>query len=488
MKKKINFLLVALSCFILLCLYWVRITYDDFKIEQLIFQLKVNQNGLDYNIIKSFIYTVIIPFIIITLTYLFFLNDNFNKLYYEISIFNRKLNISVAPKKLILCGVIIFLSSFSYTCYNIEVPQYLKNNITSSSFIEQNYVKPENIKFNTKKNLIHIYVESFESTYIDKINGGYETYNLIPNLSSLNGINFSHNDKFGGMLETYGTTWTVAALVSQTSGIPLNIPIQQNLYNNKNAKFLSGAISIGDILKENGYSNNIIFGSDAIFGGRKQYFMQHGSYNISDSELAKEKGLIPNDYDEWWGHEDGKLFEYAKEEIINISKNKKPFNYTILTVNTHFPDGYTEKFCDSSDNRPYANSIKCSDQMIYDFIKWLEKQDFYKDTVIVITGDHLSMDKTFFKNIDKNYTRTVFNMFLNTGIKETNNKNRLVSSFDVFPTTLSLLGATWEGDRLGLGTNLFSGSKTIFEEYGYDYVNNELKKKSIFYNKEILGY
>ena len=98
------------------------------------------------------------------------------------------------------------------------------------------------------------------------------------------------------------------------------------------------------------------------------------------------------------------------------------------------------------------------------------------------------MDKTFFKNIDKNYTRTVFNMFLNTGIKETNNKNRLVSSFDVFPTTLSLLGATWEGDRLGLGTNLFSGSKTIFEEYGYDYVNNELKKKSIFYNKEILGY
>ena len=28
----------------------------------------------------------------------------------------------------------------------------------------------------------------------------------------------------------------------------------------------------------------------------------------------------------------------------------------------------------------------------------------------------------------------------------------------------------------------------IFEEYGYEYVNNELKKKSLFYNKEILGY
>ena len=88
----------------------------------------------------------------------------------------------------------------------------------------------------------------------------------------------------------------------------------------------------------------------------------------------------------------------------------------------------------------------------------------------------------------KHFSTVFINTFLNTNIKNVNNKNRLVSSFDVFPTTLSLLGATWEGDRLGLGTNLFSGSKTIFEEYGYDYVNNELKKKSLFYNKEILGY
>jgi phosphoglycerol transferase len=430
-----------------------------------------------------------IPFIIITLVYAFFLNDKFKDIYYEVLVFNHKFKISVIPKKLILFGLIVFISSLCYTCYNIGVPQYLKNNITRSSFIEENYVKPENIEFkNKKKNLIHIYIESFESSYVDNNNGGYEDYNLIPNLSNLKGINFSHNDKFGGMLETYGTTWTVAALVSQTSGIPLNIPIEQNLYNNKNAKFLSGAISIGDILEENGYSNNIIFGSDAIFGGRKQYFEQHGSYNISDSVLAIEKGLIPEDYDVWWGHEDGKLFEYAKEEISNIAKEDSPFNYTILTVNTHFPDGYTEPFCDKSDSRAYANSIKCSDTMINDFLKWLKKQDFYKDTVVVITGDHLSMDKEFFKSVDKNYTRTVYNMFLNTGIKNANNKNRLVSSFDIFPTTLALLGATWEGDRLALGTNLFSDSKTLFEEYGYEYVNEELKRKSIFYNKEILGY
>jgi hypothetical protein len=46
-----------------------------------------------------------------------------------------------------------------------------------------------------------------------------------------NNISFSNTDKLGGILETYGTTWTSAALVSQTSGLPLNIPIDSNLNN-----------------------------------------------------------------------------------------------------------------------------------------------------------------------------------------------------------------------------------------------------------------
>lgn len=494
MKKKIiNYILVCLSLLILLSLIWGRNTYDAFTIEQFIFQLKVNQKGLENSIIYSFILQVILPLIFLMLFYTFLIVSNIKNVYFEIKIFNKKIELNIFKLSLItnyyiISGLVVLASTMSFTCFNIKLPEYLINNSTVSTFIEKNYITPENIKFNKKKNLIHIYVESFESSYLDNVNGGYENYNLISNLSSLNGINFSNTDKLGGMLETYGTTWTVAALVSQTSGIPLNIPVGQNVYNNKNAKFLTGAISLGDILKENGYTNNIIFGSEAVFGGRKQYFEQHGSYNITDYISAQEDGLIPEDYRVWWGYEDSKLFEFAKNEITEIAKNKTPFNYTILTANTHFSDGYTEDSCDKSDPRPYANSIKCSDKMIYDFILWIQKQEFYKDTVIVITGDHLSMDKEFFKNIDKNYTRTVYNMFFNTGIKNVNNKNRLVSSFDVFPTTLALLGATWEGDRLGLGTNLFSDSKTIFEEYGYDYVNNELKKKSLFYNKEILGY
>lgn len=495
MKKIINYLLVVLALFLILSLFWGRSTYDAFTIEQLIFQLKVNQKGLDASIIYSFIYKVIIPLIILTLLYTIVIEKKLEKIWFEVRIFNKifefnLFSFSLITNYMVISGIYILTLSLGFCCYNIGVPEYLKNNITQSKFFENVYFKPENITFNKKKNLIHIYVESFENTYLSKDLGGVEDVNLIPSMSNLlkEGISFSNNEKHGGMLETYGATWTVGALVAQTSGLPLNLQIDANSYSAENAKFLEGAVSLGEILETNGYSNNIIFGSDATYAGRKNYFEQHGNYHITDWISLKEEGKLDKDYKEWWGFEDSKLFNFAKEEILEISQNNKPFNYTILTANTHFSDGYTEKTCTLDNNRKYASSISCSDKMIYDFVNWIKKQNFYKDTVIVITGDHLSMDKKHFEKVDKNYTRTVFNNFLNTNIKNVNNKNRLVSSFDVFPTTLSLLGATWEGDRLGLGTNLFSDSKTIFEEYGYDYVNNELKKKSIFYNKEILGY
>ena len=52
---------------------------------------------------------------------------------------------------------------------------------------------------------------------------------------------------------------------------------------------------------------------------------------------------------------------------------------------------------------------------------------------------------------------------------------------DMFPTTLASIGADIEGDRLGLGTNLFSDKQTIPEIIGLDEFNNELSKGSNYY-------
>ena len=58
---------------------------------------------------------------------------------------------------------------------------------------------------------------------------------------------------------------------------------------------------------------------------------------------------------------------------------------------------------------------------------------------------------------------------------------------DMFPTTLGALNVKIQGNRLGLGTNLFSNKKTIPEMIGIDNFNRELKKNSVYYYKYIRG-
>lgn len=54
---------------------------------------------------------------------------------------------------------------------------------------------------------------------------------------------------------------------------------------------------------------------------------------------------------------------------------------------------------------------------------------------------------------------------------------------DYFPTTLAALGAEIDGNRLGLGTNLFSYEQTLVERFGLSTVDDELEKKSRFMEK-----
>jgi len=56
----------------------------------------------------------------------------------------------------------------------------------------------------------------------------------------------------------------------------------------------------------------------------------------------------------------------------------------------------------------------------------------------------------------------------------------------MFPTTLSALGVDIEGSRLGLGVDLYSSEKTLSEKYGYEALDEELQKKSLFYNTQFL--
>ena len=237
-----------------------------------------------------------------------------------------------------------------------------------------------------------------------------------------------------------------------------------------------------NILDEAGYRTSFMCGSDANFGGRKTYYTTHGTDKIYDIYTARKDGIVPGDYFVWWGMEDKHLFEYARQELTEISQGDEPFAFTMLTVDTHHIGGYQCSYCTDEFEETYEQSISCSSRQVLEFVNWLKAQPFWDNTTVVITGDHLSMDNGYFqRNVDEGYQRMVYNCIVNSAIPAENTKNREYCAVDLFPTTLAALGCTIEGDRLGLGTNLFSNLPTLAEKWGYDRFNTELGRASDYY-------
>ena len=216
----------------------------------------------------------------------------------------------------------------------------------------------------------------------------------------------------------------------------------------------------------------------------KIYLSNTGNYEIWDFESAMQESKVSEKI--WWGYKDELLFEYSKEKILNLSKQEEPFNFTMLTADTHFQDGYECKDCINKWDEPYKNVISCSSKRVGELVDWIKEQEFYDNTTIVIAGDHLTMQSNFFELEEgQEYEKKVVNIIINSAI-EAQNTTRTYSTFDLYPTTLGALGAKIEGNRLALGTNLFSDELTLIEKYGLEYVNNELMKTSKFYDNSIL--
>ena len=497
-KKKI-FTFKSVSVFVLLVLVYfsvfIKLEFNDMGFEQLLFAL-ANPGGANFDIVWRGFFTILLwvvltylvffviikawSFLKIKITFKFSFRDKEFK--YRIFSFGKiKKNIYFTLYALVMLFMVVRL---------LALDDYVVSQVVNSTLIEDYYVSYEDVDVEfpkEKRNLIYIYVESMETSNVSMTNGGIVSDSYTPNMErlALENTNFSSSDKIGGATQVYGTTYTMAALVAQTSGLPLKVPIDWNLYDG-HTDSLPGAYSLGDILKENGYNNYFMLGSDASYGGRKDYFVQHGDYEILDYYWAIDEGLIDEDYHEWWGYEDAKLFEYAKNKLLEISQDDEPFNFTLLTADTHFTDGYMDDSCKETFDSAYANSFYCSDSKIGAFINWIKKQDFYENTTIVIVGDHLTMQSDFYED-DSLENRFIYNTFINSAVKTSNSKNRVFTSFDMLPTTLASLGADIEGEKLGLGVNLYSDKETLIEKLGSEYMDEELAKKSFFYDNVILG-
>lgn len=271
----------------------------------------------------------------------------------------------------------------------------------------------------------------------------------------------------------------------QTSGLPLQYYYASDTNCNtfgEKYPFLPRVKTLCDILHDNGYYQTLMVRSDSTFGGRQQLYMQHGADKIYDLYTAREYGVIAPDYKVWWGFEDEYLFAYAKQELLKIAEQEQPFAFTMLTVDTHYPDGYVCELCQEEYEEQYENVLACSSCQVYEFVQWLQEQDFYENNTVIITGDHKTMDSGYIsRNVSPDYERRVYNCVINPAVAPTNVKNREFTTMDMFPTTLTAMGATIKEDRLGLGTDLFSETPTLMERMGTEWLTGEIQKHSDYF-------
>lgn len=454
---------------------WMLATWTNLSMEELVAQLKTPIQGTSHEVLWDFVETCV-PAAVMAVFFVVIVIALARK---------TKITKWIVQIGAVAGSMALIVSSAQMVWNELDVGEYLENQKTESHFIEDNYANPNQIQIRfpeQKRNLIYIFMESMETTYASKDVGGGLDFNCIPELTQLamENVNFSGTEQLGGIYPTDGSTWTMGAMVAQTSGLPLKLNLRaENV--SEDIEVLPKAKTIGDILGEQGYRQEIMFGSEGEFAGRKQYFEKHGGYEVLDYKYAAENGWLPSpDYRVWWGYEDEKLFEFAKVRLNELGNGQQPFNFTMLTVDTHFEDGYPCRLCQDLYGEQYANVMACSSRQLVEFIRWIQQQPFYENTTIVLVGDHLTMDSDFCANVSPEYQRGVLNIFVNAPVMAVNTKNRIASTMDMFPTTIAALGGEIEGDRLGLGTNLFSGRPTLAEELGMDQLNAEVRKKFTF--------
>lgn len=476
-------LFVLLTLFTVLLFFGGRYLLDNWaelSMDEIIYHLKSSLEGTSTEmIIDGFIHyglpaIAIIAAIIVI--WRFVIKDKRKRMIYLLCI--------------AIAEICILMSMKSELDRKVGLSDYLVAQFShdDSDFIEENYVDPNTVALTfpeKKRNLIYIYLESTEITFADQENGGAFEDNVIPEMTAL----ALENERFAGeenvlngAISLPGTTWTSGAMFGQSTGLPLKLAINGNKIS-KAEDFFPKIVAIGNILQEQGYRQELLIGSKQTFGGRGAFYKGHGDYDVRDYKHALTNGRIPEGYKVFWGYEDEKLFQFAREDLLEMAESGQPFNLTMLTVDTHFPDGYVCRLCDDEHGEQYADVFACASRQLTSFIEWVQEQDFYENTTIVLCGDHPTMDPDFCENVPDTYQRKTYFCIINPGEntkKADLSKWREYDTFDMFPTTLAAMNVEIPGNRLGMGVNLFSDEQTLIEKFGVDECTRQIMQPSAF--------
>lgn len=379
--------------------------------------------------------------LIITLLLLFLLlswvlrlrkNHNYSKLYSLLALVLAVLSIKTTP------------------AYQ-QVTNLIKSQMTKGdSDFYSHYQVPGKSLRGDRPNLVYIYAESLERTYFDE----RAFPKLAPELNEIknNSLDFSNTEQLPG------TEYTIAGMVASQCGIPLFAPFDGNASSSLST-FYPQNVCLGDILKSSGYQNYFYQGASLSFAGKDLFLSSHGfDHMYGFKELA---GVVKDPkYRNDWGWYDDTVLEVVFDKYLELAQKNQPFSLFALTVDTHHPDGFISRSCqrksypfDGKENKSFA-AVACGQEHIARLIEKIRATPYFKNTIIVVSSDHLAMNNTAYKYLNQHDRRDLFFMLRGDDVS-----SKVISlkrnTLDNGATVLDAMG----GDNfIGLGRSSLSST------------------------------
>ncbi|CAO95458.1 phosphatidylglycerol--membrane-oligosaccharide glycerophosphotransferase [Erwinia tasmaniensis] len=351
-----------------------------------------------------------------------------------------------------MLALILALASIKTTPAYQQVTALIKSQTNNGdSDFYSHYRVPAKTLRGERLNLVYIYAESLERTYFDQ-----DAFpDLAPELNKIKdqALDFSHTEQLPG------TEYTIAGMVASQCGIPLFAPFDGNASSSLSS-FYPQNICLGDILKSSGYQNYFYQGSSLSFAGKDLFLSSHGFdhlYGFSELKNAVKDEKYRND----WGWYDDTVLEQVFDKYVELAQKEQPFSLFALTVDTHHPDGFISRGCqrnsyafEGKENKSFA-AVACSQEHIARLIEKIRATPWFKNTLIVVSSDHLAMNNTAWKSLNQHDRHDLF--FMLRGDNDGNGRvlNVKRNTMDNGATVLDALG----GDNfIGLGRSSLSST------------------------------
>lgn len=285
------------------------------------------------------------------------------------------------------------------------------------------------------RNIVWIYGESLERTYLDEA-----TFpGLMPNLNRL----AAQSLDVRGLAQAEGGGWTIAGLVSSMCGVPLTTAQGDENSMDRMGSFLPEAVCLGDYLKQQGYTNHYLGGANGLFAGKGQFLATHGFDEVHDLAWFKQQKIARSHFSTWGVHDDV-LLDKAYDRFMQLSKAGQPFMLTTLTMDTHHPAGHLPVACKRTryqseyGNIGLLNALKCTDGLISKLVDRIQASPYGEDTLIVIASDHLAMPNDLSHVLAKQKRENLL-LFLGKDIAPRQLATTAGSTLDSGATLLSLV-------------------------------------------------